>query len=766
MTITTDAPTDPVAVLDLARSMRMRGELPAAGALLDAALSQTVVQAPATAELAAQTGWLLLERASLELATGSLLHADQRALDAVKVFERAGDRAGQAAASLLLGDASWHGGHSERAVTWWHRARALAEGAGNSALAARALASIAMSELRAGTLAAVEGLVGQAEQATLDPVAEALEDGEPGTVAALRQEAARQQDDAARAVVALVRARASLRSGRTEEARLLLAAAAELAASLSMPDLQIDALRMDAAVSRRDGDPRAAVEALRIARATATKAGLPVQVALLDADLVLALADNGDWQAAFAVQEQAPTPAIAALPVVAAARLEAFALLAQRAQNLAGASRALQEAAAIREARGDAAGLAAIVAQQAAVALDAGELQTAAVLAERAAEQGRTHGRLDAAIGAEMTWLRCRLRSAQVDATTLAAAALLCEGADAVGTVGQRVVAHDLHAAVLAEHGDLAGAQAACDRSIALASRQPLLRLRARAQTRAGALKLLAGDARGAMELAQSSAEQARLAEDRQAHAAAMQTAGEALRALGRHDESLLALGHATSEAALAGRKDIAAQAGWRLGDGYLAVGRHRQARHSLEVALAQATGCQMNALAARIRRGIASTYAAGGEADLARATLEELVQGAPLQEAAGAQVDLARQALRGGDREAALAWLQTAPPSGSSRHDEAEWHVVAGEAAARAGELDNAAQHLEEAVAMHRQGDPRALGAALFLQGQVHGMRGEGQACGAALGEALVITARLGLPEQDVVRRAIERLQAQSEGA
>ena len=50
-----------------------------------------------------------------------------------------------------------------------------------------------------------------------------------------------------------------------------------------------------------------------------------------------------------------------------------------------------------------------------------------------------------------------------------------------------------------------------------------------------------------------------------------------------------------------------------------------------------------------------------------------------------------------------------------------------------------------------------------MFLLGQVEGMAGQGEACGEHLAEALVITARLGLPEQHTIRKVIERLQAQA---
>ena len=71
----------------------------------------------------------------------------------------------------------------------------------------------------------------------------------------------------------------------------------------------------------------------------------------------------------------------------------------------------------------------------------------------------------------------------------------------------------------------------------------------------------------------------------------------------------------------------------------------------------------------------------------------------------------------------------------------------------------------MRSAVEAQRQGDERSLGAALFLLGQIEGMLGQGEACGEHLAEALVITARLGLPEQQAIRNVIERIQSQNDG-
>ena len=81
-------------------------------------------------------------------------------------------------------------------------------------------------------------------------------------------------------------------------------------------------------------------------------------------------------------------------------------------------------------------------------------------------------------------------------------------------------------------------------------------------------------------------------------------------------------------------------------------------------------------------------------------------------------------------------------------------------------GEPHGAREALTVAVDLLRDVSPRSLGAALFVLGQVEGMLGNGTECGEALGEALVIAASLGLPEQATIRAAIERLHRQAEAS
>jgi hypothetical protein len=87
------------------------------------------------------------------------------------------------------------------------------------------------------------------------------------------------------------------------------------------------------------------------------------------------------------------------------------------------------------------------------------------------------------------------------------------------------------------------------------------------------------------------------------------------------------------------------------------------------------------------------------------------------------------------------------------------------GRICAQQRDFAGAAPLLHAAIAdLRTAAEPRSLGAALLLAGQVEGALGHGEACGAMLGEALTITARHGLPEQVVVRQVIERLRAQAE--
>ena len=159
----------------------------------------------------------------------------------------------------------------------------------------------------------------------------------------------------------------------------------------------------------------------------------------------------------------------------------------------------------------------------------------------------------------------------------------------------------------------------------------------------------------------------------------------------------------------------------------------------------------------------IALSYAEEGHhKPAAEARRAAVALGHPATGAACA-VDAARASLQLGQVQRALTALDRVDPSQLDPATRGDWLTARGHALVANKDVDAAAKVLADAVAAHRVGDERGLGAALFLLGQVEGMRGNGQACGEALGEALLITARLGLPEQRVIRAAIERIHAQA---
>ncbi len=788
MTEQTGPASDAIAAIDMVRALRRRGDMYAAIGLVDATLAQRRIGQPATVPLANHAGWLHLERAHAYASIGKVAEADRDAIAAMAQFERADDRGAQAASCLLVGDLNEQAGQPARAAMWWQRARSLAESAGSTPLAARALASLALSDLRTGqfdnadvTLAAAED---RAAQPLQDAVAKRIhkvagdaapagqqatgaEPEKPATGTDLRdqwvEDAAAVQDQVARATIALVRARQAIAGGDNRTARLLLSVAAEAGRELGATSLHIDALRLDAAVARREADPRSAVESLTLAANAAREAGLEVAVAGIEAELVLALVDNEQWDEAFALQQREPSAAVAALPGVAAGRLEAFAVLSRKAGRLDAAHKALEDAARVRAAAGDAAGRVRTVALLANVALAGGSLDAAEQAASIAASDGRRTGRLDAVVSAEIAMLRIRLRRGRHDEETIAAAQTLCDAAATVGTVAQRVVALDLCAALQLAGGDAAAAAETVELAIAAANDQPLLRLRAGALARRADVRLAQGAPRDAAHAARDAAEIARESEDHESHARALFVAGRALRALGRHDEALLAATHAAEESAASGRPDIAGHALYFCGNSNLAIGRHREALLAFGRALEIESMVSQPRLRGSILRGIAACQRALGDGTTAIKTLgqaaaidDELVQALCQVDAATIEVDLGRH-------EAALATLEAIDQDALDKAGLGDLLTLRARCEVALDKKTAAAATLKEAVQAHRAGDPRGLGAALYLLGQVEGMLGNGQACGDALGEALIITARLGLPERHMIRRTIERLHTQA---
>ncbi|MCO4760582.1 MAG: hypothetical protein KC502_03715 [Myxococcales bacterium] len=750
-------------VLDVARLLRQRGEAGRAAQLLDATLGQAPLQTPATTPLAAEVAWLHLERADLHQDGGHLTAADEDGLRAVDLFQRANDRGGQAAAALLLGDLAWQGGNPEAAAGWWSRCHALADSVGNPMLGARALAGLALLELSMARPERAEAMLAAAEHRAQADVAVALQGDILGADAQLQRRVA-DESEVVEATVALVRARQAIRAGNWAEARLLLAAAAEVAKRLSASSLYVDALRLDAVVARRQGDPRSASEALDLAANAARTAGLDRLAALVDSERVLALADNEQWAEAFALQNDAPAAALADQPAIRASRLEAFAVLSLKASNPVAAERAASDAEAIRVAAKDKAGAARAAALLADAQLASGDLAGAQATAERAATAAGESGRIDVEVAAHLTQLAALGRLAAPAEKRVALGRQILGHADAAGSVPQRIAARDLLAAALGASGDTAAAQQVAEDAVDLADSHPLMRWRGRARARLAATLLGAGSPKQALEQAEKAASAGGEADDRVTRARSLLVGGQALVALGRLDEAQLALGHAMAEASSVRLPSLAAEAAYAQGDAFLRLRRARQARHVFAQAVDQARRAGSIAMQLSALRGAAAAARLGGEMETAMAELASAAKLHSGLEADRCTVDLARLHCERNAPDQALEALSSVDASEWPAAAAGELWTVRGQALAMQRQLEPAAQALSTAVTLLRTGNDRSLGAALFLLGQVEGMRGNGHACGEALGEALMITARLGLPEQHDVRRVIERIQSQAE--
>ena len=747
--------------LGFARGLRQRGDLGAASSVLDAALAQAPLQVPATVVVSAQVGWLHLERAAICESKGELLAADEHGLRALSCFEQASDRGGQATACLVLGDLSGQTGAPGPARAWWERAVSLADNVGNTALAARGLASLAAQDLAAGGITIAHQSIAEAEErveAGLDALVATQE-------AELHLEAGR-QGDAARAALTMVRCREAIRGGSWSEARLLLGSVAQAARDLGSVELYLAALRLDADVARRSGDPRSAVEALTLARGAADAVGLQRDVALLDAELVLAHADNESWSEGFEVQGREPAEIIAVQPAVHAARLEGFAVLSLHGGNYAAAERALSEAAESRQQAGDVAGAARARALLATSLRAQGRLEQAWQTAEEAVTAAQRCGRASTVVDAGLTRLQVLLARHDPRAVELAdeLLALADEGASA----GHRAILHDGAAAACLQAGKLDAALVHAEAGRKLAGKQPLVRLPARLEARKAQVALAAGRAQDALHGAQQAAELAGEARDPDARIRALHVAGGALLALGRHDEGILGLGHAMTEAMTHGRLELAAESGHDLANGQLRIGRLREARHVFAQVIEHASRSGARTLHARALRGEAACRRAGGDLDGALKALQRVRDVGDAVESAMAVIDSARLQVESGLNQEALTSLEGLEEAGAGRLSAAglgEARMVRARALLGSGRKEEAAPALRAAVKAQRQGDERSLGAALFMLGQVEGMLGQGEACGEHLAEALIITARLGLPEQHAIRTVIERIQAQADG-
>lgn len=752
-----ELPTGPQDVLTFARMLRARGQVAAAEQLLDATLGQPELLNSQAPEQLAPLGWLLLERADLWAERGALTHAHGLAERAQKSFEMAVDGGGAAAAALALGDLAWSQGQAGVAASHWARARAVADTVGASALAARALLALSIRELGGGDADVVEALLAAAEdRATAEPL---------HTDVVLEQ-LARDQSDTVRASIAVVRARQAMAAQRWAEARLLLGVAVEAAERLHHPELYIDCLRVDASLARRSGDPHGAVESLGLALHAAARAGHERLAWVLGGLQILAMLDDESDAAAATALQQEPPPLIAGLPAVAALRSEAYAVLALRSGQVAAAEPALLQAAELRRSMEDQAGEARVLALLAEALLQQGSWADADAIATRAAELALGIGRPELRVGPELAKLRAAV--ARDDPNQLQIALAAGQLAAACGSSAEQLVALDLAAvAALASRSfDLAIAAAA--QAVELAESLPLLRWRARAEARLAHCLAMAGDLPKALRHADRAMQVADQAGDWQARAKALWVAGSALAESGRIDEARLALTHAHQTAVAAHRQDLAAEALAELGRCQARVHAFVEAESAYRQAAQAAAQCGQKACEVRAWRGVAwcaRDTARFGEAKQVLAHAAGLAQQAGLQgDVAACRVELGQVHLRAGDLDLALAAVrlpeaQTLPPL-----VRADALLLAAEVRARRGQWSEARTLAVQAEELLRAAsEPRSLGAALYLLGQIEGRLGAGERAGQLLGEALVLATQQGLPEQQVIRRTIERMQQQA---
>ena len=738
--------------------------------MLDTALAEPLLQHPPTAELAIQAAWLHLERGDLHLDTGQLPAAEQHAHLALDGFEAGSDGAGAAAACAQLGDIDWHQGRAPGAASWWARARSLADAVGATPLAARSLLALALHDMAGGEPEVADARLDAATERAVHGLDDAVTDAE-----ALQQ--AHDQIEAVKAGIALVRARRALSQRRWSEARLLLSGTVEAARRLQEPALYIDALRLDAVLARRLSDPQAAVESLQLALAAATRLGTLRLRALVQTELVLALCDADRLTDAAELHNLTPPESIAAQPAVHALRLEAFAVLALRSGRRDVAGQALAEAMELRRELGDTVGEARAGLLQAEVELARGRPEAAETLADLSRGLAVRAGRPDLALDAALLTVRVALQHEEPTVAELASAT--ARQAAEVGGVAQQLAALDLLAAALLQTGQLAEAGEAARRAVELAD-QPShgseqesaqVRLRARAQGRLALVALHSGDAQAALHAAGTAAQLAEQAADPLARVRALLVGGRALAHLGRHDEAAVALGLATSSALDAHRPDLGAEAAFDLGNVYATLQGWQAAHRAFTTAHQHARTAGLLPLAVRALRGQALCQRQAGDFTAALEHLDTARQLAReaslLADYVGVVVDAAQIGLEQGDVEGAQTVLEAldlparddvpAGPRGDGL-------TLLGRVRVQLGDPQRAAEALQLAVAVLQTAAlPRSLGAALLLLGQVEGMLGHGEACGQRLSEALVLTAQHGLPEQALVRKVIERLQAQA---
>ncbi|MEY3012062.1 MAG: hypothetical protein RIT45_797 [Pseudomonadota bacterium] len=731
--------------LDLARALRRAGRLRDALGLLDTTLGQAALQAPITVELAEEVGWLHLERGGIRLDRGDLEGADADASAALGHFTAAQQRAGAGFAALLSGDIAAAAGGRDAAGRWWQSALALADVAGNGALAARALAALLATGHAEDAGLTADEIALAARRRLEAAAADALGDDDP------RVARAEAQTRAAEASLALCACHDAIARGDLSEARLLLPEVVAAARDLDDAGLEVQALRLDADLARRGGDARAAVASLARASALCRSAGLLRLLAVVRSERILALCDDGRDAEAFELAADGPQPgesadAAAGLPAPHAAGLEAFAVLSLRAGQLAAARRAIDEALALREALGDGAALGRCRALALEVVAAEGDAPRRLTLAEAlladstAPADARVAAALhadaaDEALGVQRGPGAAARRNRLLDARRFA------EGA----ALPTRIALEEARAIAAARAGDDDDAEAALAEAERLAAGAPMLRTRARHAARTLSVRALQGRATDVVQQAQAALTLAHEARDLVAQRTALLATGEALASLGRLDEAALAYGHAHDAGggaeALLGQAAVQARSG-----------RPLEAAALYERSFDAARRLGAPALQARALRGLAATRPAEAERALAAA--------AALGGSEGALAALDAMRLRGsvdgldallaeaGDDDAVA--LEAAILRASSAARDATGDPAAAAALGRA---------LRSEEARARRIGGRALGAWALLTGQLEIVGGDGSAGGALLAEAVVLAAREGGAAAATARAVAERL-------
>ncbi len=735
--------------IDWVRELRSQGLHAQAAALLQATLGQAELLQPRDPQLQSQVAWLELERSQLCSDQGDITGGATYAARALALHEQAGDQVGIAAACLQLADLAWLAGERAQAAMLWARARSEADQGAAPLLAARALLALALREWQQGEAAVAEQLVAAAEDRSTFEVL-----GDTNLV--LDRQAL-----ALRAATAVVRAARAVALRRHSEAQLLLSAAAQAARQAGDLSLYVECLRVDARLARHCGDPHGAVESLTRARDAAQLAGMDVAQVALQSELGLALLDDEDWAAAAAVVQEPLPEAMLAIPAVRALRLDLTAALALHGGRSQEAAQLWQEAGL---AHGDdhasvcrsLVGLAEAQRRLGAAAEALATLHRARQLAEAA-------GRAELAVAPQLAELHLAAASG---VRSLDAAVAVVELAAQVGTTIQQLASLDALAASYLDEGGPVAARAVAKQAVELAQSQPLVRWQARAGARWAQALTAAGETAAALRAAEQSLTLAHQAGDAQGLVRTLLATAAALQGLGRGEEAQLSLVHAGEHARTAGLAELVDDAHLQLAQLFLALGNAAGAEPLLPGLLARSLESHRWAMAHAAAHSLAWCARQQGDLAGAVAALGQLRVAPPppnpslalAYAAERARIDLAQGRL---DAAKGLLAHPALPQVPAAQRGDAQ--VLAAEALARSGDWPLAAQTIDRAVAALRQARAgRSLGGALYLAGQIAATRGRGEQAGALLGEALLVAAQLGLPEQNLIRATIERLRQQ----